>query len=1136
MDTELRLEKKPTSANQLIAELSDEQRELLELLLKEEGIDLSQTLIIPEKRESNTFPLSFAQERLWFLQKVEPHNTFYNKANAIRLEGDFNINAFIKALDFIAQRHEILRTTFPSIEGQPYQVIHPVRTPDLCVVDLEELSAPRQESEQSRLCAEETNTPFDLENGTLLRTKLLRLNQSKLTLLLCSHHIILDAWAGEILVSELVTLYNSFSKSEPSPLQDLPVQYADFAAWERSRLQGEILESELTYWKQSLSGSLPILRLPSDRPRQSVQTANGARVRLEISKQITDTLSLLGRQEGATLFMTLLAAYKALLYRYTGELDILVGTPIANRNRKELEGLLGMFSNTLVLRTKLAGNITFRELISRVREVALGGYAHQGLPFEKLVEELNPVRSLSHTPLFQVWFALQNTDASDIEMSSISFSAIEVDSRASQFELTLDLSQTPSGLKGSIDYNSDLFDEETIERMASHYSSLLKDVCLNPDKKLFEIELLEAQERFMLLAQFNGATAAFDRSARISDLFSRQAESSPEAIALEFESLQLSFRELDRRSNQLARCLRQLGTGPEVKVGICMRRSIEFYVSLLAALKAGGAYVPIDLNHPRQRQIYMLEDAQVEILLTRRTDYTVTLQRQLPIIEVDHQWDEICAASAERLESNALGDNTAVIMYTSGSTGHAKGVEITHSNIVNYSQIVAEEFGLSGNDRMLQLASAGFDVSIEETFPLWIRGGTVVSCAERAALSGRELVAQLQARKITVVELPTAYWESILKQMTGSEGIGDLRLVIVGCEGVKRHLYEEWKKLPIALMQVYGLTETSVTTTVYKDGAEKATGGSMLPIGRVVRNTEVYILGEAEQISPIGIAGEIYIGGPGLARGYFGKPDLTARRFVPNPFSHEPGARLYRTGDIGRYLADGNIEFLGRTDDQVKLRGYRIEVGEIEATLKLHEQVADAVVVIKHDSSGDRRLVAYYVRQDGLSSNLSDMRSFLKERLPSYMVPSIFVRLDAMPLTSNGKVNKPGLPEPKIHDSHSDTDFIAPSNNLERTIAEVWQDCLRTEKVGRNDNFFDLGGHSLMTFQVQNKLEQIMGMEIPVIDLFKFPTISSLAEHISKLGSPSSFEHNYARAEMRRATATNLFRARQRLKRESASS
>ena len=652
--------------------------------MKDEGITLSQTLIIPERRASNIAPMSFSQESLWFLRQIEPDNPFYSKAAALRLKGPLHFKAFIETLRTIVQRHEILRTIFPSIDGRPCQVIQPVQSLNISIVDLDDLSEPEQETELYKLIVAQSRKPFDVEREPLLRLMLLRISKSDHVLFFSLHHIISDAWSGGILIRELTSLYNAFSKDNPSPLPDLPVQYADFAIWQRKRMQDNLLESELAYWKQHLAGPLPILKLPTDHARPAIQTVNSSEFRLEISRQLTESLSSFSRAEGVTLFMTLLASFKALIYRYTGEKDLLVGTPITNRSQSELEGLIGMFVNTLVLRTGLTRDTTFKELLGRVREVALGAYAHQELPFEKIVEELNPARSLSHTPVCQVWFVFQDAPLPVLEMSGLSLTPIEIHNKATRFELILDLVQSPAGIEGCFEYHTDLFDRETMKRMVEHYRILLEGICAYPNKKLSELDMLTADERHQILNEFNARAVAYDRNALIGEWFSQQAEQTPNAVALEFESQQLSYKELNRRANQLARFLNRNGVEPDVRVGVRVGRGLNLVVGLLGVLKAGGAYVPLDPSYPKERLDFMLADSNASVLLTERGLANVYSVPDMQVIYLDQALDTLIEESDESLAIPVEPENLAYLIYTSGSTGKPKGAMITHRGLRNY--------------------------------------------------------------------------------------------------------------------------------------------------------------------------------------------------------------------------------------------------------------------------------------------------------------------------------------------------------------------------------------------------------------------------------------------------------------------
>jgi amino acid adenylation domain-containing protein len=940
-------------------------------------------LNVPEEAEVFVFPASFAQQRLWFLDQLFPGNPFYNVSAALRLTGSLNLAALEQTFNEIVRRHEALRTTFRMLEGELVQVIAPVETypsgtasPNrrnvstlLAIIDLRFLSAAEKEAETRRLATEERSRPFDLSSEPLLRVMLLQLDSSEHVLLLNLHHIICDGWSIGVLIRELGTLYTAFSNNQPSPLPELPIQYADFADWQREWLQGEVLETQLAYWKQQLD-NLPLLNLPTDRPRKATPTYRGATQFLELPKNLSEKLEALSQRQGVTLFMTLLAAFQTLLYRYTQQSDIVVGSAIANRNRYEIEGLIGFFVNSLVLRTNLSGNPTFLELLARVREVALGAYAHQDLPFEKLVEELHPERNLSHHPLFQVAFSLQNTPIEALELPGLTLSQRDFDTPSAKFDLEFHMWQSLDGLRGQVIYSTDLFDDTTITRMLGHFQTLLESIVANPEQHLCELPLLTESDRHQLLVEWNDTQTKYLKDSCIHRLFEEQVEQTPDAIAIVFEDEQLTYRELNIRANKLAHHLQQLGVVPDVLVGICLERSMEMIVGLLGILKAGGAYLPLDPTYPQERLNFMLEDAQISILLTHSLLaplFNRSFSEEgwgdrppgLSIVWVDKDEDANAYGTAtpnapkqqQNPTSSVTADNLAYVIYTSGSTGKPKGVLIQHQGLCNLAAAQIEAFNLQPTNRVLQFASLSFDASIFEIVMALRTGATLYLAKKESLLPGSALIQLLRDKAITHITLPPA----VLAVLPTAE-LPALRTIIAAGESCSPDIIKRWAANR-RFFNAYGPTEATVWSTV----AEISDDSDKPPIGRPIANTQVYILDAQLQPVPIGIRGELYIGGDGLARGYLNRPELTAERFIPNPFSDTEGARLYKTGDLARYQPDGNIEFLGRIDEQVKIRGFRIELGEIEVVLNQHPEVREAVVIAREDISANKRLIAFVV-------------------------------------------------------------------------------------------------------------------------------------------------------------------------------
>ncbi len=962
---------------------------------------------------SGPLPLSFAQQRLWFIDQLEAGSPFYNSPAAVRLTGALDLTALGRTFTEVVRRHEVLRTHFAVAGGEPVQVIAEVDEVRVPVTDLSQMGGSERVAEVERLAREEAQRPFDLSRGPMLRVSVLRLGEGEHIVLLTLHHIVSDAWSMGVLVREVAALYRAYSQGEPSPLAELPVQYADYAAWQREWLTGDVLESQLSYWRGQLGGGLPVLELPTDHPRPSVQSYRGGQLSFTVGEEVTEKLKALSRREGATLFMTLLGAFQLLLMRYSGQEDVIVGTDIANRTRTELEALIGFFINQLVLRTDLSGDPTFEELIGRVREMCLGAYAHQDIPFEKLVEELQPERTLSHTPLFQVKFLLQNTPMESLDVEGLRLEALHSDSGAARFDLTVALTEYEGRLLASAQYNADLFERETIGRMCEHFRTLLAGVVADPQQRLSQLPLLSQEERRQILVEWNATAREYPREKCVHELFEEQAERTPEAVAVLADAEQVSYRELNERANQIAHHLRGLGVGPEVVVGVCLERSIEMVAALLGVLKAGGAYLPLDPKYPLERLAWMLEDSNVPLLLTQEqlSDHLPTHWGQT--ICLDSEWERITKQSAENPVRIVAAENLAYVIYTSGSTGTPKGIMIPHRGLTNYLGWCAPTYALSGGQGALMHTSLGFDLSVTSLYAPLLVGQKVEILNGHNDVDALGRILQ-RSRDFSFIKLTPAHLALLSAQLTSTEVDGLTSVLVVGGENLLAETSSFWQRNAPStrIFNEYGPTETVVGCCVH-ELVESDKHKSSIPIGRPIANTEIYILDAHQQVVPIGVTGEIYIGGEGLARGYLKRPDLTAERFIPHPYSSAEGARLYRTGDVGRYLATGEIEYLGRVDGQVKVRGYRIELGEVEAVLSEHPAVEAAVVVTREDAPGDRRLVAYVVRRAALAVMAGgELRAYLREKLPEYMVPSAFVVLEELPLTPNGKVDRAALPRP----------------------------------------------------------------------------------------------------------------------------
>lgn len=1081
-----------------------QRRQLLELMMAEEGFELAPSEEITPREVSGQTPLSFAQQRLWFLHQLDGQNPAYNLSMGVRCKGRLNMPALEQTLNEIVRRHEVLRTTFTVTNGKPHQVIAAFGALKLDVQDLSTLPADDREAELRRLFNEHGKKPFDLERGPLMRSRLLRLEDHDHVLLICMHHIAGDGWSTEILSRELSTLYKAFSTGAASCLAELPIQYADFAQWQRDWLQGEVLERQLTYWKERLNGRPSALELATDHARPAVQTYRGAAQSLEIPASYVRSLELLCRQEDVTLFMILLAAFNVLLFRYTGQDDVIVGTPIANRQRKEVEALIGFFVNTLVLRSDLSGNPTFRELLGRIRKETLEAYEHQDLPFEKLVDALELERDLARTPLFQVYFVLQNATVEKAKDAgaALNFIPLETDNPTAKFDLTLVAEERNDGLNCVLEYNPDLFEATTVERILAHFQRLLESIITDPGQHILDLELSSRAEQ-QLLRQWNETCREFSQNVSLDQLFDVQVEHTPEACALVYETTQITYSELNRRANQVAHYLRGLGVGPEVVVGICMERSIEMVVGLLGILKAGGAYVPLDPEYPKQRLAFMLNDSQAPVLLTQQALAADLPENDGRIVCLDADWEKIAAESVTNPVRVVGPDNLAYVIYTSGSTGLPKGAMNTHRGITNRLLWMQDQYRLDSSDRVLQKTPMSFDVSVWEFFWPLLTGACLVMARPGGHQDSRYLVEVIVEAQITTLHFVPTMLRMFLNE-PDLERCRSLRRVICSGETLPVEVQERClSRLDAELHNLYGPTEAAVDVTSWHCRQEPRL--RTVPIGRPIANTQIYLLDRAQQPVPIGIDGELHIGGVQLARGYFKRPELTAEKFVPDSYSQKPGQRLYKTGDLARYLPDGLLEFLGRMDYQVKIRGFRIETGEIEAVLREHDGIRECVVVADENANGSR-LVAYVVPKQDVILTVNELTDFLKRKLPNYMVPAAFVVLEGLPLLPNGKVNRRNLPLPSSERPELIEEYVAPKSWNEQVLAAIWSQVLGIDRIGVHDSFFAVGGDSIRSIQVL-ALAKERGLNLSLEQLFRYPTIATLARELetSNVSLPPDF-------------------------------
>ncbi len=1094
-----------TSAAQLMRNLSPEKQALLAQRLREKH-ELNQSqkasLFKPRTSGVNTFPLSFAQQRLWFLDQLTPGNTAYNMFSAVRLRGELNVTALEYAFNQITQRHESLRTTFQLVNEQPCQVITPTLQVTIPLIDISSLSQPEQETEARRLAQQEAQRPFNLSRGPLVRCTLLRLDENQYILLFAMHHIISDGWSMGILFREIILLSQGYKTGEALSLPALPLQYADFSIWQRDWLQGKVLETQLNYWKKQLAAS-PLLELRTDRPRPLIQTNHGAEHIFTCSPALTQALQALSRREGVTLFTTLLTAFQILLSRYTGQTDIVVGSPHANRNRVEIEGLIGYFVNTLVLRTDLAGNPSIREALQRAKNVVSGAHGHQDLPFERLVDELKIERDLSRNPLFQVMFIFQNTPRSVVNIKELTLQTFERTNENAQFDLTLSIMEIQNGMQGVLIYNTDLFEPETIARMSRHFQTLLEGIVANPQQSLSDLPMLADDERQTLLREWNATEIAYPLKGRgIHELFEAQVQRTPDAIAVVFtpnipgagEQL-LTYGELNQRANQLGHALRKQGVGPDTLVAICIERSLEMVIGLLGILKAGGAYVPLDPNYPPERLAHMLSDSGAVVLLSQQHLLSVLPQHKAYVLCLDRDWEIIARESTVPVNIAVQPDNLAYVIYTSGSTGKPKGAMISHGAIVNHMCWMQTAFPITKIDSVLQKTPFSFDASVWEFYAPLLVGARLIMAHPTGHQDSAYMCEEIIQQNITTLQLVPSLLRVLLSEPKFKDCLS-LRRVFCGGEALPADLVENFFASQSAeLINLYGPTEATIDVTSYMC-VRKSTQHT-IPIGRPIANAQAYVLDQDISLVATGVTGELYLGGAGLARGYLHQPGLTAEKFIPNPFSSEPGACLYRTGDLARWLPDGNIEYFGRIDHQVKLRGLRIELGEIENTLSEHAAVYNAVVIVREDAPNHKQLTAYLVLHQEATVTQNELLDFLRMRLPDYMLPTTFSFLDHMPLTPNGKLDRKALPAIQTQPGPN-YEYIAPRTPEELCLVKIWQEVLKVDQIGIHDNFFELGGDSLLVMRVIAKSHQV-GLHFTPQDFFRHQMISTLLDHQSKI-------------------------------------
>ena len=1119
-------------------------QKLFEELLKKKGIQTPKGSVLVKRSEPGPHPLSFTQRRIWFLQQFDIESAAYNDPTALHIKGPLNIPVLERTFNEILRRHQVLRMTFQASKGQPVQSLHPGETLTISVIPLEEWGG--NDPGKTNMTKEElvrafvnwySSRPFDLSGDMLIRPTILKREAEDFILVVNIHHIVLDGWSKGIMLQELMTLYEAFSEGKPSPLPELPVQYTDYVYWHHEWVQGKLYENQLAYWKKNLAGAPPLLEIPTDFPRPNLPSGGGSLEPFSFTRQKLQALNDLARREEVTFFMLMMAAYNTLLYRYSSQEDILVGTPIAGRHRMELENLIGLFVNTLVIRTDLSGNPTFKTVLGRIRTTALQAYSNQDIPFEKLVEELNPQRNLSITPLFQVMFQLQNAPMPPAQLSGLTITPIQIDTGYSQVDLSLTLWEENDMMKGTFEYNTDLFNSSSIQRMIGHFQVLLEGILADVHMEITQFPLMTEEEKHRLLVEWNETEEEYPRDLCIYQLVESCRQKYPEEGAVTFAEQRLTYNRLGDRANRLAHLLRKMKIGEERLVGICMENSLELIIGVIGILKAGSAYIPMDPTYPDDRLITILNDARPPVLITQTSFLNRFAGYRGEILVLDQNDTNLEKENSDNCLNDCQPNDAACVIYTSGSTGEPKGIMMSNRNIVNLVYSFLRSYTPGPGDNILPLTSIASASFVGEILPMLSSGGGIVLADKVHFLDMKKLTQLLSEYGVTILSTVP----SMIARLNNSEwNPGRLRLLLSGGEALSAGDIDRlWKT--VTIVNGYGLTEATICSTYIILSQENTNPAKnpVISVGKPIINTQVYILDRQNRPVPTGVSGEMVIGGDGITRGYLNNPEMTAEKYIMNPFrlnrsymSHKTyySKKLFKTGDLGAWQEDGTIKFLGRMDTQVQVHGYRIELSEIENHLGLHPDLQDVAVIDREVAPGDRRLVAYFVvkSENGrkrISPNSNLLRDWLGKRIPDYMIPGIFAEIETMPLNANGKVKTDALPLPSLDRPELEVDYKAPQTAVEKAIAGIWQEFLHLEKIGINDNFFDLGGHSLLLTQVHSRLSEMYmdKKELTIVDLFRFPTIYTLARHIEEKEKQNQSEEKYQKIQDRAAKQRQAF-------------